>query len=48
MNVVDSYSRDIGMEYGMDKCAVLTMKRGQRVADRSELSYRVSPLSPLL
>ena len=31
MNEVESYSRDIGMEFGMEKCAVLTKKRGKRV-----------------
>jgi hypothetical protein len=31
VNVVDGYSRDIGMEFGMDKCAVLTMEKGKRV-----------------
>ena len=31
VNVVESYSRDIGMEFGMDKCAVLVLKDGQRV-----------------
>ena len=29
---VESFSRDIGMEFGMDKCAVLTMKGGKKVA----------------
>jgi hypothetical protein len=29
--VVEGYSRDIGMEFGMEKCAVLTMKGGKRV-----------------
>ena len=28
---VESYSRDIGMEFGMDKCAVLMMKGGKRI-----------------
>ena len=28
VKVVESYSRDIGMEFGMDKCAVLVMKDG--------------------
>jgi hypothetical protein len=32
VNVVHKFSRDIGMEFGMEKCAVLTMKRGERVA----------------
>ena len=31
VNVVESYSRDIGMEFGMDKCAVLKVKGGKRV-----------------
>ena len=31
LGVVELYSRDIGMEFGMDKCAVLTMKDGVRV-----------------
>ena len=29
VDVVDGYSRDIGMEFGMDKCAVLTMEGGK-------------------
>ena len=29
---VEKFSRDIGMEFGMDKCAVLTMKGGKKVA----------------
>merc|ERR1712100_203692 len=28
INVVSVFSRDIGMEFGLDKCAVLVMKRG--------------------
>ena len=32
VRVVESYSRDIGMEFGMDKCAVLVMKDGKQVA----------------
>jgi hypothetical protein len=35
VNVVHKYSRDIGMEFGMDKCAVLTMKGGKRVVSDS-------------
>ena len=31
MSVVEGYSRDIGMEFGMEKCAVLTMEGGKRV-----------------
>ena len=31
INVVSVYSRDIGMEFGLDKCAVLVMKRGNKV-----------------
>ena len=31
VRVVESYSRDIGMEFGMDKCAVLLMKDGKQV-----------------
>merc|ERR1711965_997033 len=27
INVVSVFSRDIGMEFGLDKCAVLVMKR---------------------
>ena len=33
VNVVESYSRDIGMEFGMDKCAVLKAKGGKRVLE---------------
>jgi len=31
VEVVSVYSRDIGMEFGLEKCAVLEMKRGERV-----------------
>ena len=31
VGVVHRYSEDIGMEFGMDKCAVLIMKRGKKV-----------------
>ena len=31
INVVSVYYRDIGMEFGLDKCAVLVMKRGNKV-----------------
>ena len=31
VSIVEGYSRDIGMEFGMDKCAVLTMQGGKRV-----------------
>ena len=31
VSVVEGYSRDIGMEFGMEKCAVLTMEGGKRV-----------------
>ena len=31
VNVVEAYSWDIGMEFVMDKCAVLTVKDGKRV-----------------
>ena len=34
VRTVESYSRDIGMEFGMDKCAVLVVKDGKQV--RSE------------
>ena len=30
MEVVHVFSRDIGMEFGLDKCAVLTMKAGMK------------------
>ena len=30
-NIVQAYSRDIGMEFGMDKCAVLTMRGSKRL-----------------
>ena len=29
--MVESYSRDIGMEFVMDKCKVLVMKDGKQV-----------------
>jgi len=31
INVVSVFSRDIGMEFGLDKCALLVMKRGTKV-----------------
>ena len=31
INIVSVYSRDIGLEFGLDKCAVLVMKRGNKV-----------------
>ena len=31
---VEEYSNDIGMEFGMDKCAVLSVRGGQRVEGR--------------
>lgn len=31
VEVVRTYSRDIGMEFGLEKCAVLEMKRGEKV-----------------
>ena len=31
VSVVEGYSRDIGMEFGMEKCAVLTIEGGKRV-----------------
>ena len=31
LSVVEGYSRDIGMEFGMEKCAVLTIEGGKRV-----------------
>jgi len=31
VEVVHVFSRDIGMEFGLDKCAVLTMKAGKKV-----------------
>ncbi len=34
VNLVETYSKDICMEFGMDKCAVVHMKKGKRV--RSE------------
>ena len=38
MHTVRIYSRDIGMEFGIDKCAILVMKSGKRqLADRMEL-----------
>ena len=37
VNVVDGYSRDIGMKFEMDKCALLMMERGKRVKGGMEL-----------
>ena len=31
LGLVQEYSSDIGMEFGMDKCAVLGIKNGKRV-----------------
>ena len=31
VDVVHVYSKDIGMEFGLDKCAVLVLKRGEKV-----------------
>ena len=31
VSVVEGYSRDIGMEFGMEKCAGLTTEGGKRV-----------------
>ena len=31
VNLVKTYSRDIGMEFGLEKCAVVHMKQGKRV-----------------
>jgi hypothetical protein len=32
LNVVNVFSQDIGMEFGLDKCAMLVMEAGKRVA----------------
>ena len=32
VRIVESYSTDIGMKFGLDKCAVLTIRKGRRVA----------------
>ena len=31
LGLVQEYSKDIGMEFGMDKCAVLGVRNGNRV-----------------
>ena len=38
IHTVSIYSRDIGMEFGIEKCAMLVMKSGKRqLTDRTEL-----------
>ena len=38
IDTVKIYSKDIGMEFGIEKCAILVMKSGKRhLTDRMEL-----------
>ena len=38
LGLVQEYSNDIGMQFGMDKCAVLVIKKGKRVGCSGEES----------
>jgi hypothetical protein len=35
VHTVRIFSEDIGMQFGLDKCAVITTKRGKRVEDNA-------------
>ena len=37
MHALRIYSQDIGMEFGIEKCAMLVMKSGKQLTDRMEL-----------
>ena len=36
VSIVHGFSRDIGMEFGLDKCAMLVIERGVKVSDDCE------------
>ena len=40
LHIVRIYSQDIGMEFGIEKCAVLVMKTGKHPTDGMELPSR--------